>query len=670
MRNPASMGANALPAVGEDVHSGSNSLAGSGSLASGSQGSHRSASLGASLSGQAPRMKRSPYLSVMAGSTKSSEDLVVALSRPAPGGLRRTSGGGTAGGARLEEGGRPTVESEEFFRLQRPSSSSAAAADPSVAAAGRAAEEVEMGDQRPRSNSNALRSALRSSSRADVDAAHAASAAAPPELKKSASVTFSETTKRASHLGIAADSAPQMANFGNAASLRAFRPARLQPKVKTAAMMMKKSSSVAAPQFLLAHQNSVSSGASANESFNVREASGGNASAAEESAAGGDCNASFPIYLGRLDGGDQAAGPNAPPGRPQHQRQRSKSTNALQYYYQSHSVTMDPAQQLLHAAGMADGVAGTGALVARPSIHGLHLTFRDMLDEGDGAEGDLNVRRRNQQWKDFRSFSSQFASDNPFVSLMGDSSRSGSPVKEAGSVGSHTTSATAQSSLPLSGSKRTLTPSSLTSASTAASSGAGGNKGFASAGTGHPRVGGAHRSAVSANDLAMLRRAASRMKMTPVGADAAPPFGATRPRAQRSGETLGGDLLSRLSDSSAASLEGGEGVPATVSAPAAKAPSPLEQMVAQSRALRSSAVRAPLLGDLVPSSGTSGLPRRVRTVGAGLAYGHAGMTVDYRGGGCRVSKFNLGALRNSSKLSEISSAGSSGGGRNEEWDLS
>lgn len=32
------------------------------------------------------------------------------------------------------------------------------------------------------------------------------------------------------------------------------------------------------------------------------------------------------------------------------------------------------------------------------------MTFQDMLDEGDGKEGDLNQRSRNEQWKEFSCF--------------------------------------------------------------------------------------------------------------------------------------------------------------------------------------------------------------------------------------------------------------------------
>mmetsp|Transcript_17489 Transcript_17489/g.38143 ORF Transcript_17489/g.38143 Transcript_17489/m.38143 type:complete len:144 (+) Transcript_17489:108-539(+) len=80
-----------------------------------------------------------------------------------------------------------------------------------------------------------------------------------------------------------------------------------------------------------------------------------------------------------------------------------------------------------------------------------------------------------------------------------------------------------------------------------------------------------------------------------------------------------------------------------------------------------------------PASGGMGMGRRVRTVGAGLAYGRANMTdtIDYKSG-FRLSRFDLGDLRKvSSRLSEVSSKGSmgsagraGGGGRNEEWDLS
>lgn len=54
----------------------------------------------------------------------------------------------------------------------------------------------------------------------------------------------------------------------------------------------------------------------------------------------------------------------------------------LQYYYnpsmRCSAVTLDP-----------------------KNVPARSMTFQDMLDEGDGKEGDLNQRYRNEQWKDF-----------------------------------------------------------------------------------------------------------------------------------------------------------------------------------------------------------------------------------------------------------------------------
>eukprot|EP00804_Cyclotella_cryptica_P024955 CCRYP_015501-RA/>CCRYP_015501-RA protein AED:0.03 eAED:0.03 QI:456/1/1/1/1/1/2/291/270 len=58
---------------------------------------------------------------------------------------------------------------------------------------------------------------------------------------------------------------------------------------------------------------------------------------------------------------------------------QSKSTRSLQYYYNT---------------GMKYTIKLP--LDGRPARA---MTFRDVLDEGDGKEGDLNVQRRNEQWK-------------------------------------------------------------------------------------------------------------------------------------------------------------------------------------------------------------------------------------------------------------------------------
>lgn len=757
--------------------------------------SQHSNSMAAGSGCGAPKMKRSPYLSVMAGSTKSSEDLVAMLSRPTPakadgGGLRRTSGGGTG----LAGNPSDAAGASTFFRLKRPSS---VAADNPLAAmmmpgagavTGRGSHTVTPvssaggvsdgggdGDveypgtsatrfvgqegggggggggaaafRRSSSMANAgatrpmpsLRSALRLSSRGDLRSS-TIQAAPAPEMKKNTSVTFSNTTKRASNLGMisTADQGQgndqfvfpdqqqqQMGGVGggggaqnNAANLLQFQQQVLQQQQQqqsnyTASAMMKKSQSIAAPQFMLTHRNSsaTESSSSANESFaqvggDVDPNCGG-------SEAGG--NTQFPIYLGNLPEKQAQQGAPTPRANPEaeaHVRRQSKSFHTLQYYYQNNSTAMDPAQKLLQAAGM------TGMAPTRPSINGLNLTFRDMLDEGDGVDGDLNLRSRNQQWKDFRSFSDKFGENNPMMKAAAMMGGAEETIEEDGSAESDGTGATGTMSdstnaaIPLSGSKRTLTPNSLGGSSNV--SGASRNRAFLSGGAASgvpvtPALIGSHRAAVSVNDLAVLRRAAARMTMNNPSANNGP-FTQRRESTKMAGETLGGDMLSRLNSMSS----GGSSTkdPRDAAAPPSSnntSLSPLAQMMAKNTAMkipphngtnnRAAAVdgfasqsqrelflqkfnnslsgggqmgRAggkPTLSRGGMSSGrlNSGMGRRVQTVGAGLAYGHAGMSIDNQSG-FRMSRFDLGTLRKeTSRLSEISSADS--GGRNEEWDL-
>ena len=774
-----------------------------------------------------PRMKRSPYLSVMAGSTKESEDLVAKLSRPNPSG-----GGDDGGGGGLKRTGH-VVHGEDtesaqmsqpspmggggrsnFFDLKRPGGMQTTptgegfdqgshTVTPVSSAGGEInntnflnPEDVTAptdnldgsGGGRARSNSAArpqslqpsLRSALRMSSRSDVKAMAAAKASNKADMTKNTSVVkFSTETKKASVLGIAAEGedhsgnarfyfsaqqvggdgggggeqqqhgvqfAEQQAQQRQQANLRQFQQtsSQMQATNYSAAAMMKKSQSIAAPQNMFAHKNSVVGSTSststpsntANESFSQGDKS---------QDGGGGGNASFPIYFSKLPQGAQQGGGQQPgqqhgvqgaptqsagiaPFNSQRMSMRSKSVNTLKYY--AHQNPNNPAQELLHAAGMSGDVPP----ISRPSINGLNLTFKDMLDEGDGTDGDLNLRQRNQQWKDFRSFSNQFEDDNPLKAAMGDNDMSGgavSPVKEDDGTGSTSTTATG-SSIALSGSKRTLTPNSLNSGGDGGMDGGmsrpdNSNLLMANAGggmmmRGMPQsrtLGGSHRAAVSVNDLAVLRRAAARMKMTDTSS--------SRQASHKMGETLGGDMLTRLSsggNSSYSSAGGGANRSPAGNANDPSALSPLAQMMAKNNAAKMSNTGLNRMGssssninsnnegfanaqqrDLffqkfnmalsgsgrmgdgndqspspfgMTSSASSrglntGMGRRVRTVGAGLAYGRANMTVDMKSGS-RLSRFDLGALRKeTSRLSEISSTGSSGGGgggRNEEWDLS
>jgi hypothetical protein len=71
------------------------------------------------------------------------------------------------------------------------------------------------------------------------------------------------------------------------------------------------------------------------------------------------------------------------------------------------------------------------------------------------------------------------------------------------------------------------------------------------------------------------------------------------------------------------------------------------------------------------ASRAGGMGRRSCTVGAGLAYGRADMSVDVKPNGFRMSRFNLGQLQQeSSRLSQLSTGESSAGSlRNEAWNL-
>jgi len=73
---------------------------------------------------------------------------------------------------------------------------------------------------------------------------------------------------------------------------------------------------------------------------------------------------------------------------------------------------MDPVQRLLYTVNMGGGIISP---ISYPSVNGLNLTFKEMLNKGDIAEGDLNLSLRlmNQQWKDCHCFRNKFKSENP-----------------------------------------------------------------------------------------------------------------------------------------------------------------------------------------------------------------------------------------------------------------
>eukprot|EP00804_Cyclotella_cryptica_P024098 CCRYP_007310-RA/>CCRYP_007310-RA protein AED:0.34 eAED:0.34 QI:0/-1/0/1/-1/1/1/0/351 len=187
---------------------------------------------------------------------------------------------------------------------------------------------------------------------------------------------------------------------------------------------------------------------------------------------------------------------------------KAKSVNTLQYYYE---------------AGMSRGISAQNEFGSKEkgcftqSLR--NLTFRDMLDEGDGKEGDLNLHLRNEQWKVFRmsACGTQEGDDEE-----GNSALMFTPEHRSGSV---------------SGSKRVPTLSLTHSIDNmggqdTVSSGNNNTKntnGFPltptmtttnyaqSTGTPQPlrNLVGSHRGCVSAYDLAVFRRAASRIKISP-----------------------------------------------------------------------------------------------------------------------------------------------------------
>jgi len=487
--------------------------------------------------------------------------------------------------------------------------------------------------------------------------------------------------------------------------------------------MMRKSQSIAAPQFMLTHTQSIGSksgtidsrgnSSRTNESFNIASSSGQSVATTTTGNSGGSGGSgevvgqSFPIFLGKLStpsDKQQQKSQQQPQQQnlQKHVRQRSQSTTTLKYYA-SHNqntscIQKDPAQQLLQAAGM------TGIATTRTST--LNLTFREMLDEGDGTENDLNSRLRNQQWKDFSNFSNQFEKSNPMLRSVDEHSSTGSKDSSMGECSSASTTGAAGrrkssmgSQMSLSGSKRSI--------------GSGGSSGGASSGGSNPNsrgnqqwqrpygLAGSHRQAVSVNDLAVLRRAASRMKMNNVtgGGGGMGSMGGMGVQ-KLPGETLGGSLLSRINSTADSSIGGSSHSGAAANTPPTTILSPMEQMMARKQSQQQTTQQQPQTSEMfmkqfnlamssgpgqysvqpspstvynTTSSSGASMGRQVRSVGAGLAYGRVNMTTNAN----RLSRFNLGNMnRTNSRLSEISSAGSSSSRTgigtprgNEEWDL-
>jgi len=830
MRAPASTGTNKLPTLEDNSQT-----SGSAHTSQGHSKSHNSSRQGSrdgsnnsgegSSSTNKPRgMKRSPYLSVMAGSTKESEDLVALLSRPRSnssatqkkldeilptggvGGKESSTGasvlmermnvdddndeqmgrgeligvGGVIGNKGLSHGvnlsntnqQQQLPGSDAFFNLKRPSNKPPSSnsggggfelnrnrsTTPSVtpvssggteftnaeydegSGSGSASNQGSgSGDARmkppPQPSSNnrnlgigpQLKSALRiGGSRTNLQ-----------ESKPSTSnmgrsnVSFSNTTKMASTKGLTSFPDNVDGNkYGNATfnfgtntvggSVQAKQVAQMRQfqigggglssgqgmmggAKYSAQNMMRKSQSIAAPQFMLTHTQSIGSksgtidsrgnSSSANESFNIASSSGQSVATTTTGNSGGSGGSgevvgqSFPIFLGKLSTPSdkqqqQQSQQQQPLTQPKHVRQRSQSTTTLKYYA-SHNqntscIQKDPAQQLLQAAGM------TGIATTRTST--LNLTFREMLDEGDGTENDLNSRLRNQQWKDFSNFSNQFEKSNPMLRSVDEHSSTGSKDSSMGECSSASTGTGAGrrkssmgSQMSLSGSKRSI--------------GSGGSSGGASGGSNPNSRGnqqwqrpyglaGSHRQAVSVNDLAVLRRAASRMKMNNVtggGGGGMGSMGMGSSQQKLPGETLGGSLLSRINSTADSSIGGSSHSGAAANMPPTTILSPMEQMMARKQSQQQTTTQQPQTSEMfmkqfnlamssgpgqysvqpspstvnnTTSSSGASMGRQVRSVGAGLAYGRVNMTTNAN----RLSRFNLGNMnRTNSRLSEISS---------------
>ena len=432
-------------------------------------------------------------------------------------------------------------------------------------------------------------------------------------------MTFGAGTKQGSRLGLMSDGSSSGGGGSNAAFSGLTRP----PAMKSA---MRKSQSIAAPQFMLSHQNSIAPPPPLVASPGV----GG----------GDEGNASFPIYFNKLsqegsssssnetgNGGDGGGGGKQSPvdATPASMAMRSKSVNTLQYYYKNPLPGVrDPGQIL--SGSQVDGTEAAGKN---------NLKFKDLLDVGDGVENDLNVHSRNQRWKEFRTFSSK-------LGTIGDSEQSegddGEGENDAGAVAEDQAAAAPPGPPPT-----TL---------------------------GRPM--GAHRDAVSVQDLSVLRRAAARMGDRGGGA------------ASGSSTALNAMMSSRLG----ANASGGNSNAAPFSSfPAAgsrRASAGADDTMEKfRRALMASSGNLSSLASGSSSSrgggphkpqgyssglgGASGLGRRSRTVGAGLAYGGHNMSTSGR-----LSRFDLTTAESvgSFAKSVASSTGSTsvqGGGRNEEW---
>ena len=587
------------------------SVSESGNLSAASENSHNDNSSFNNTPAVKSGLKRSPYLSQM--KQNANTDLMAALSRPDG----RTMTSSSRGGGEVTSSASGGMASD-FFSLRRPNSN-VPGANHNQEACGVGQSSLIVPSNQQQQSGVAMPSALRVSSQ-DVTAAAAACAGSTNELnlaahkmKKTSSVTFSNTTKQGS-IDMNMNLASVMSNSqGGAAAVTQDVSMNSRPRSSSVQIQEPQPSSTTATnsknQFPI-YLNSLPS----NEDHDAQEA---NQATSSQRASG---------------------------SKKGHVRTKSKSTNTLQYYYKPQIQTTAP--RFLHR----------------------NITMREMLDEGDGKEGDLNVRLRNERWKEFRTSSTSATSlvseddEEQQQRDVDDDDTMGHSGNNASSTGTATSSS-------LLGYKRTLTPSSLTSIKDQANN-RNTNKNQSQWVDCHTR------GCVSAHDLAVFRRSASRMRMTVDGvstntvvassaATGNNVFLSNAAAPMKPGETLGAPMLERLS-----LLEDGSSTTATADSTGPSRPttaqevtnsvdtsSPLAQMMA-SRTFQNRM--------MMPTTNNHTIQRRVHTVSAGLAYGSAGFTTDPNN--TRLSRFDL-LPRNKLSALSASSGGSGGGGygKNEEW---
>ncbi|KAL3797266.1 hypothetical protein HJC23_004558 [Cyclotella cryptica] len=577
-------------------------------------------------------LKRSPYLSEMTKTVDT--DLMALLSRPS--GVTRHGGGHALASGTTMMGG------VDFLQLKRP-----------AGFVGSAREDAsEVGVSMPTTNNASssnltgrpLPSALRSRHQLRTTE-HSQANPTNTEMKQSTSVTFSHKIKQGIRLGLVDADQPD-------------------------AVMSKVDNATAAP---IGREWSVES-----SSTTVQQRQG--------------VKNQFPIYFHTIkethvvppsplmhDSASEQLSSSQQKSLREPTKNKAKSANTLQYYYKAGMGSGLLAQNLLRSTGLA----GEQKQVISKSSRS--LTFRDMLDEGDGKEGDLNLHLRNEQWKVFQV--SGCGSGVDHIEEC-DDALVFTPEHRSGSflgfkrVLTRSSSKNSNDNRGYSRNNTTASPENNTTENT---------NGIPpmpmtmqihpkSTGTAqmHPNLVASHRACVSANDLAVFRRAASRMKMspqipTPSGAHWIAPSQSSH---QLPGETLGAAMLSRLPPGESTDCctpvdlhalksftMSGE-APALCQATILPHSSPLSQMMANkmnSRLGQSITTGVPPLTSLPSASKL--MQRRVHTVSAGLAYGSAGFQIDTK---TRLSRFELDKETSTLAMSSQWS-GHGGRGRNEEW---